>query len=564
MVGSKSLRLAADASRRIALVLTMALGGLVANAASAGAQWHFFENGVEAYRRQLGEFKERAAALIRRIDEVPVGGVYCDNADKLAAGRMLAELRAELGDLDRDWNSFKGSVNGSTEISGPGSAFAKAGIDPLAPGFWSESNKEVTQDPRKALDAKLELYRKTRVVDCSDPAARRNPPPPPPVDPPKKDPLEGLKRPPRFLQGIPSIPKFFCTQEDYDAWKKAISKMLRDNQDASTALRDYKGQIFDRLAAALRSVPSDTAAVRVLDAEMKWEEAEHDRVDRIWRAIFKIYSMKIPVIDCTEHLTTPQPTAPMDSVAPVRSPVDTTHPHTQERPGTGSTPPVDTTPPHTMEKSGTGTPSGTEPPKVGALPHGKLGGGEWFAGAFIDENWYQQFPRVAGNQANIDGFTGKPTTLGWGAALGFTQAGWRVWACRHVNTLHYREKIITPGSPFSRVDGDLNGTFYDLSVGRRFGWVWNTYVEVDGGFTFAYDLLELEPITPLGVSLEQSHRTLETWKSNLGVAIERPLSRDLNWRLNMTYTGAGTSNDADLNLRFGAGLTYRLPIHAGF
>ncbi|HEV8449487.1 MAG TPA: hypothetical protein VGQ44_21880 [Gemmatimonadaceae bacterium] len=561
MVGSKALRLAANGTGRIALVLTMALGGLAANAASAGAQWHFFENGVESYRRQSAEFKDRAAALLKRIDEVPVGGVYCDNADKLAAGRMLAELRAELGDLERDWTAFKGSVNGSTEISGPGSAFAKAGIDPLAPGFWSESNKEILQDPQKALNEKLELYRKTRVVDCSDPKARRNPPP---VDPPKKDPLAGLKRPARFLQGIPSIPKFFCTQAEYDAWKKAIAQLLRENQDAATALRNYHDEVFDRLAAALRSVPSDTAAVRVLEAEEKWEQAEHARLTRIYYQILDIYGLPIPIIDCTEHLTTPQPRAPKDSVPPARPPTDTTHPHTQERPGTGAPPAIDTTRPHTMEKPGTGTPSGTEPPKVGAIPHGKVGGGGWFVGAGIEENWYQQFAHTAGDQANIGAFTGEQTAPGWGVGLGFAQAGWRIWACRHVNTLHYTQRFSTPGSPFSRVDGDLNGTFYDLSAGRSLSFLWKTHVEVIGGVTYAYDYLDLVPITRLGVSLDQSHRTLETWKTNIGVAIERPLSSDLNWRLNMTYTGAGTSNDADLNLRFGAGLTYRLPIHAGF
>ncbi len=541
MVGLKPMRLAARGGRTVLWLLTMAIGTVAANAESAQAQGHVFENSVELYQRQLAEFKERAAALIREIDDVPVGGVYCDNADKLAAGRMLAELRAELGDLERDWNAFKGSVNGSTEISGPGSAFAKAGIDPLAPGFWSASNKEVLQGPQKALDEKLALYRKTRVVDCSDPAARRNPPPP--VDPPKKDPLAGLKRPPRFLQGIPSIPRSFCTQEEYDAWKQAIAKMLRENQDASTALRNYHNDVFDRLAAALRSVPADTEAVRVLDGEVKWIQAEHARLDRIYQQIRDVYAMDPPIVDCTEHRTTPQPPAPRDSVGPVRPPADTTHPHTVERPGTGSP---------------------SEPPKVGAIPGVKVGRGAWFVGAFVDESWYQQFPRVAGDQVNIDGFAGKPTTLGWGAALGFAQGGWSIWGCRHVNTLRYHEQIVTPGSPFSRVDGDLEGTFYDLSVGRRFEFGWKTYVEVIGGVTFAYDYLGLDPITPLGVSLEPSHRTLETWKTNLGLAVERPLTNDLNWRVNMTYTGAGTSNDADLNFRLGAGLTYRLPIHAGF
>lgn len=315
---------------------------------------------------------------------------------------------------------------------------------------------------------------------------------------------------------------------------------------------------------------------------MAWEKAEHDRLTRIYYQILAIYAMG-KVVDCTQHLTTPQPPSPQDSTPRSSAPVDTTHPHTRERPGTGSPPPVDTTHPHTRERPGTGSPSpvdnthphtqerpgtgtagGSEPPKPGAIPHGRVGGAEWFVGGGIDENWYKEFAHTAGNLANVDDFTGKQTTPGWGVELGFAQAGWRIWMCRHVNTLHYTEQVITPGSPLSRVDGDLTGTFYDVRVGHRFQLAWKTYVEVDGGVTFAYDYLGLEPANPLGAGFEPSHRTLETWKTNLGLAVERPLSSDLNWRVNMTYTGAGTSNDADLNLRLGAGLTYRLPIHAGF
>jgi hypothetical protein len=563
MVGSKSSRLAraATGATRIALALTTALTAISVSAVKGTAQQGLFETGVEAYRRQLAEFKARAAALMKEIDEVPVGGVYCDPADKRAAGRALAELRSELGDLERDWSAFQRSVEGSVEVSGTGGQMMQRDIDPLAPGFWAKSTQEVIQGPRKAFEAKLERYRNTPVVDCSDPAARRRSPPPP--EPPQKDPLAGLKRPSRLLQGIPSIPKPFCTQEELDAWRRAISQMLRENQNAATDLRNYHDAVLDRLLPALRSVPEDAAAVRALEGEVAWIKAEHDRLTRIYGEILKIYAMG-QVVDCTEHLTTPQPEPPRDSVKPVGAGQDTTQPHTQERPGTSSPPPVDTTRPRTQEKPGTGTPNGAEPPKTGAIPGGKVGRGEWFFGAGIDENWYQEFAHTAGDQANIDGFSGKRTTPGWGVGLGFAQGGWRFWACRHVNTLHYTQLFAAPGSPFSRVDGDLTGTFYDLSVGHRFRFVWKTHVEVNGGVTYAYDYLGLDPVTSLGVSVEPSHRTLETWKTNLGLAVERPLSPDLNWRLNMTYTGAGTSNDADLNLRVGAGVTYRLPLHFGF
>ena len=103
MVGSKSSRLAraANGATRIALVLTTALAAVAIGAATGAAQQGMFETGVDAYRQQLGEFKARAAALMKEIDEVPVGGVYCDPADKRAAGRakdllILPELEALL------------------------------------------------------------------------------------------------------------------------------------------------------------------------------------------------------------------------------------------------------------------------------------------------------------------------------------------------------------------------------------------------------------------------------------------------------------------------------------
>jgi hypothetical protein len=131
-----------------------------------------------------------------------------------------------------------------------------------------------------------------------------------------------------------------------------------------------------------------------------------------------------------------------------------------------------------------------------------------------------------------------------------------------VNTLHYTQHFT--GGSVTQVDGELAGSFYDLRVGRGVGLWWNTYVEVFGGVTFAYDKLEFSHATPSGPALGEGSRSLETWKTNLGFAAERSLSPDLGLRLTVTYTGAGKTDDADQNVRAGVGLTYRLPAKFNF
>jgi hypothetical protein len=184
-------------------------------------------------------------------------------------------------------------------------------------------------------------------------------------------------------------------------------------------------------------------------------------------------------------------------------------------------------------------------------------------GAGIDENWYQDFAHTAGDQQNIDAFTGRQTTPGWGVELGYSFASWRFWMCRHANTLHYTQHFTGSGS-VGQIDGDLDGSFYDLRVGRRVGLWWNTYAEVFGGVTFAYDKLEFRPAASSGTFLGETSRSLETWKSHIGLAAERPLSSDVGLRLSVTYTGTGKTGDADQNVRAGVGLTYKLPVKFDF
>src|ERR1041385_3116632 len=212
---------------RFALILTTAIVGLAASASVSAAQ-SFFETAPEAFRRKLGEFHDRAAALIKEVKEVPVVPVYCDPADRRADGRALAELRAQLGDLERDWTTFKQNIASTAELSGAGGQLMRAGIDPGVTNFWTKDDAAVLKAPRDALEAALRIYRDSKVVDCSDRSAQRAPTPP--VEPPKKDPLAGLTRPKSLHQTVPPLPPPFCSYEELEAWvRRVINPLLAEN-----------------------------------------------------------------------------------------------------------------------------------------------------------------------------------------------------------------------------------------------------------------------------------------------------------------------------------------------
>jgi hypothetical protein len=548
-----------------ALVLFAAAAGI---AAPAGAQIRSYDD----YRIQLGKYGERASALMDSIADVDVRPTYCTDADRRAAGKRLAELVAEVGDLGRDWVQFKQTVERYGRTTQGIGHFGPENANPNDPNFWSAPDREVVQHVRADLEAKRAEFRKSAVIDCNAPKTAARPPAPPQPPPPKPDPLAGLTRPKLLVQSMPAAPAPFCSEEARWAWIKSVIRPLMDaNINASSALREYGDEVWDRLQAATKpGKQADPDVVRILDKELKWAHDEHVKLDKVYFDQIVKLRESATVIDCSEHFTTPQP-------VPAAKP-DTNFPRTRERPGTGT--PPDTTFPRTRERPGTGaplptdtlqpkaTPAGSQPknqpaPQTGALPGGKLRVGGWSIGAGIEENWYQGFAHTAGDQQNIDTFDGKQTTPGWGVELGYRRAAWRVDVCRHVNRLHYTQ-FFTTDSPFSRIEGDLDGSFYDFQVGRGVDLRWNTYVEVFGGVTFAYDKLEFTAVSPSGIRLPEESRSLDTWKSNVGVAVEHAISPDFNWRLGMTYTGAGKTDDADANLRLSAGVTYKLPVKFGF
>jgi hypothetical protein len=558
MRGSSTYQRAGMARRTaaFALVLFAAAAGI---AAPTRAQVSSFED----YRSQLSGFADRAAALTEKIADVDVTSAFCTDADRRAVGRKLAELVAEVGDLGRDWTQFKHTVEAFGRTTQGIGHFGPENANPNDPSFWGPADKEILQHVRADLEAKRAEFRKSTVIGCSAPKTTAPPPQPQQAPPPKPNPLAGLTRPHVLVQKLPPAPGPFCSEEAKWAWINSVIRPLMDaNSKASNALREYSDAIWDRLQAATKPGQQlDPDAVRAMEKEIKWANDEHLKLDKVYFDEIVKLRESATVIDCSEHFTTPQP-------VPAQKP-DTNFPRTRERPGTGT--PPDTTFPRTRERPGTGAPLPTDTlqpknqstPRTGALPGGKIRTGGWYIGAGIEESWYQDFAHTAGDQHNIDTFDGKQTTPGWGVELGYQHGAWRVDACRHANRLHYTQ-FFTSESPFSRIEGDLDGSFYDFQVGRGVDLRWNTYVEVFGGVTFAYDKLEFTAVSPSGIRLPEESRSLDTWKTNVGVAVEHAISPDFNWRLGMSYTGAGKTDDADANVRLSAGVTYKLPVKFGF
>jgi hypothetical protein len=69
--------------------------------------------------------------------------------------------------------------------------------------------------------------------------------------------------------------------------KAVIIPLMDENIDASTALRNYGGDVYDRLSAARWARPVDQDAVDTLDAELQWELGEDKKWDVLFQQINK-------------------------------------------------------------------------------------------------------------------------------------------------------------------------------------------------------------------------------------------------------------------------------------
>ena len=524
--------------RAIRLVIALTLTAVSAAFAPSGAAAQSITS-YNDYLMRLTGFETRGANLIKEISDVGVIPKYCDDAQRRADGRRLAELFIALSELRRDWGDFKASVNKfATTPVGIG-AFGAEKQNPNDPHFWAKADRAVVEHAQADLDALRERFRASKTIDCNAPHTTRPPTSPPPAAS-KIDPLAGLTRPPHFTQTVPPIPKPFCSDEE--RWKyimKVLRPLMDENSKASSAMREYRGKVTAREQAA--TAPGkvvDQSALDVLEKEDRWAGAEHERIDKIYAEIGKLVGWARSdeaVVDCTQKMTTPAPTPTGATGSPNGKP-------------SGDKPPipVDTTKPRTEPKA-------NEPPRVGVLPGARhhefsvFGGYEW--------NSFPSFPKVIGDAPGIADADGKSSTGGSYIGFGVRLVNWRFSMCRHVSVLRYSQLLDGIGG-YEQVDGRLTGSLYDFSVGREMGLAWNTYVEWVGGYTIAYDKLEMNPLSNSGLRSLQE-RSLLSGKLNLGLSVRHPLTSTFDVEAGFgLHTSGRSGEDADFQRAYRIGARY--------
>ena len=520
--------------RAVAVAFALTLASLAIAPSRAKAQ--DFAN-YDGFLAQVTGFEARAASLIKQIGDVPVIPKYCDDAQRRAVGRQLADLFVALSGLRSEWAEFKASVNKFAKTPVGISMFGAEKKNPNDPSFWASSDRVVAH-AKADLDELRERFRASKTIDCNAP--RTTAPPPPPPTRPKVDPLAGLTRPAHFTQTIPPMPKPFCSEEErWEYIMKVLRPLMDENGKASSAVREYRGKLTAREQAA--TAPGKVVDQSVLDAlqkEDRWAAAEHERIDKIYAEIGQLVGWArsdAAVVDCTQKLTSPAPTPTGVSGSPNATP-------------SGDKPPVpvDTTKPRTEPKV-------NEPPRVGVLPGVRhhefsvFGGYEW--------NSFPSFPKVIGDAPGIADADGKSSTGGSYIGFGVRLVNWRFSMCRHVSVLRYSQLLDGIGG-YEQVDGRLTGSLYDFSVGREMGLAWNTYVEWVGGYTIAYDKLEMNPLSNSGLGSLQE-RSLLSGKLNLGLSVRHPLTSNFDVEAGFgLHTSGRSGEDADFQRAYRIGARY--------
>jgi len=109
---------------------------------------------------------------------------------------------------------------------------------------------------------------------------------------------------------------------------------------------------------------------------------------------------------------------------------------------------------------------------------------------------------------------------------------------------------------YTQVDGRLTGSLYDFSVGRDIELGWRTHVEPFGGYTFAYDVLELNPLSNGGLGSTQE-RSLVTGKVNFGLSLRHALTNNFDIEAGVgLHTSGRTGQDADFQRAYHIGARY--------
>ncbi len=494
-------------SVRLLCLLTVASPSrTVAHAQSGKLTVNYGTGNVGAFRRRLATLMDSSSDISNKVAAIAVAARYCDPETQKEDGARLKAARAEFDALAASYNAFKGTINSTIARANLLAEFTAAGYSPGAPNFWTTFDQEIITHTRNDLVAAEKIFAASRVVDCTEKKTAAAPPPRAPPTAPPRTPLARFTRPiVPPMPPAPVLPGAFCTEAERAAYVKTVIQPMMDaNKAVTDRLSEYTNRMWDEIGKQGRV--GDTVATKALNDEMRWGNTEHLRWDKRW---FELQRMRdhLTVIDCNNRRVG----------------------------GIDSFPPIDT----------------VKSPQFGYSPKAKLK----FDVAY-EYSVFHQFVPTLYKETTIDKVIADNRTSGIGFGVSVEKPKWSCGLSAHFNSLKYDEslKSTKPNYPI-RSTGMLRGQFYDGSCGPSLHhgpWVTHFYF----GGTLAVDRLEILDYFVDGPTIPES-RSLNTFKTNFGGAVDYSISDMLDLRIAATHTVGKWTGDADANTRLGIGLKYR-------
>ena len=179
----------------------------------------------------------------------------------------------------------------------------------------------------------------------------------------------------------------------------------------------------------------------------------------------------------------------------------------------------------------------------------------WRLGATVEYSRFGNFEKTAGNQTGIVSVDGASGALGYGVSVGVQGPRWEAGVSAHRNRLELTQTYTARPNGPTRVDGHVDGTFIDLSLGPRFA-LGRLTIWPFVGATYAINSYDFFANDEQGAAWDGS-RSLNTWKGHGGVMFDRPIQGRIGVRLGGAYSTSGKAEDADTNWRMLIGTTFR-------
>lgn len=285
------------------------------------------------------------------IEVPPQPARFCSEDEKAAYLQTLADLKAAANDQIRKLMVYQYrvddtiealqkippserwtiNINGSIMPVGPESIAALT-----AERTWARTLQGALYNTISVIQQREAAAAAVLVVDCGPGTGTVPPPLMPGV-------LDGLVRPVIGKIIVPPFPPRFCSAAEKDAFLQQISALNRQALAALSALNSYQVAVQKRIDLLYsnpfsgqppvsklvingQTIPYSVEALNALHREWNWAEIVEQSIHNVLGTLLKAHD--IPVVDCGQPQTTPQP-------PPVTPPPPLTPPPPPETPKAG-------------------------------------------------------------------------------------------------------------------------------------------------------------------------------------------------------------------------------------